>query len=111
KTEPLRREMSVHDLLRHTSGLTYAHLAGPLLKSHYEGAGVVDEKQTNAEMVGKLGRLPLAYQPGTTWQYGVSIGERHGARPLHRGAHLQAARSVQHRLWPNRRGSGGPAAD
>jgi CubicO group peptidase (beta-lactamase class C family) len=72
KTEPLRREMSVHDLLRHTSGLTYAHLAGPLLKSHYERAGVVDEKQTNAELVGKLGRLPLAYQPGTTWQYGVS---------------------------------------
>jgi len=72
KAEPLRREMSVHDLLRHTSGLTYAHLAGPLLKSHYEGAGVVDEKQTNAELVGKLGRLPLAYQPGTTWQYGVS---------------------------------------
>ena len=111
KIEPSRREMSVHDLLRHTSGLTYAHLTGPLLKSRYEGAGVVDEKQTNAEMVGKLGRLPLAYQPGTTWQYGVSIGERHGARPLHRGAHLQAARSVQHRLWPNRRGSGGPAAD
>jgi len=72
KAEPLRREMSVHDLLRHTSGLTYAHLAGPLLKSHYAGAGVVDEKQTNAELVGKLGRLPLAYQPGTTWQYGVS---------------------------------------
>jgi CubicO group peptidase (beta-lactamase class C family) len=72
KTEPSRREMSVHDLLRHTSGLTYAHLTGPLLKSCYEGANVVDENQTNAEMVGKLGRLPLAYQPGTTWQYGVS---------------------------------------
>jgi CubicO group peptidase (beta-lactamase class C family) len=72
KIERSRREMSVHDLLRHTSGLTYAHLTGPLLKSRYEGAGVVDEKQTNAEMVGKLGRLPLAYQPGTTWQYGVS---------------------------------------
>jgi CubicO group peptidase (beta-lactamase class C family) len=72
KTEPSRREMSVHDLLRHTSGLTYAHLTGPLLKSRYDGANVVDEKQTNAEMVGKLGRLPLAYQPGTTWQYGVS---------------------------------------
>src|SRR4029453_2265470 len=50
----------------------YAHLAGPLLKSHYEGAGVVDEKQTNAELVGKLGRLPLAYQPAPTWKSGVS---------------------------------------
>src|SRR5262245_24009826 len=72
KTERSRREMSVHDLLRHTSGLTYAHLTGPFLKSRYESASVADEKQTNTEMVGKLGRLPLAYQPGTTWQYGVS---------------------------------------
>src|SRR5262245_10893972 len=46
KTE---REMSVHDLLRHTSGLTYAHLTGPFLKSRYEGASVADEKQTNTE--------------------------------------------------------------
>ena len=70
--EPLRNEMRVHDLLRHTSGLTYAHLAGPLVKSVYEAAKIVDEAQTNAEMVAKLGKLPLAYQPGSTWQYGVS---------------------------------------
>jgi CubicO group peptidase (beta-lactamase class C family) len=71
-TEPLRRDMTVHDLLRHTSGLSYAHLTGPLLKEAYEAANIVDEKQTNAEMVVKLGKLPLAYQPGSTWQYGVS---------------------------------------
>jgi len=71
-TEALRREMTVQDLLRHTSGLTYAHLAGPQIKRAYEAANVVDEKQTNADMVAKLGNLPLAYQPGSTWQYGVS---------------------------------------
>jgi len=70
--EPMRREMTVQDLLRHTSGLTYAHLAGPLLKNAYEASNVADEKQTNAEMVVKLAGLPLAYQPGTTWQYGMS---------------------------------------
>lgn len=70
--EPLRRQMKVHDLLRHTSGLTYAHLTGPLLKKAYEPANLLDEKQTNAEMVAKLSKLPLAYQPGTTWQYGLS---------------------------------------
>ena len=72
KTEPMRRGMTVQDLLRHTSGLTYGHLAGPLIKQAYESANVVDEKQSNAEMAAKLGRLPLAYQPGTTWQYGMS---------------------------------------
>jgi CubicO group peptidase (beta-lactamase class C family) len=71
-TEPLQRDMTVHDLLRHTSGLSYAHLVGPLLKGPYEAANVLDEKQTNAEMVVKLSKLPLAYQPGSTWQYGVS---------------------------------------
>jgi len=71
-TEPCRRQMTVQDLLRHTSGFTYAHLTGPLLKQAYEAANVSDEKQTNAEMAAKLARIPLAYQPGSTWQYGMS---------------------------------------
>ena len=71
-TEPCRRQMTVQDLLRHTSGFTYAHLTGPLLKQAYEAANVGDEKQTNAEMAAKLATVPLAYQPGSTWQYGMS---------------------------------------
>lgn len=71
-TEPCRRPMTVHDLLRHTSGLTYAHLAGPALKQAYLEAGVGDLKHSNAEFVAKLGKIPLAYQPGSTWQYGFS---------------------------------------
>ncbi|MGB7717338.1 MAG: serine hydrolase domain-containing protein, partial [Pseudolabrys sp.] len=62
--EPPRREMTVQDLLRHTSGLTYAHLTGPHIKQAYEAANVVDERQNNAAMAENLGRVPLAYQPG-----------------------------------------------
>ncbi|MGC1892946.1 MAG: serine hydrolase domain-containing protein [Pseudolabrys sp.] len=62
--EPPQREMTVQDLLRHTSGLTYAHLTGPHIKQAYEAANVVDERQNNAAMAENLGRVPLAYQPG-----------------------------------------------
>ena len=70
-TEPLRRPMTVQDLLRHTSGLTYPQLAGPMLKPPYEAANIGDNL-TNAEMVTRLAQVPLAYQPGSTWQYGYS---------------------------------------
>jgi CubicO group peptidase (beta-lactamase class C family) len=70
-TEPVQRAMTVQDLLRHTSGLTYTHLAGSLLKKAYEAAHL-GEDQTNAELVTRLAKVPLAYQPGGTWQYGYS---------------------------------------
>jgi len=71
-TEPMQREMRVHDLLRHTSGITYGPLTGTALKQAYQDAGVADIGQTNEEMVAKLATLPLAYQPGSTWQYSLS---------------------------------------
>ena len=71
-TEPCRRPMTVQDLLRHTSGVTYAVLTGPALKQAYIDSGVGDLSLTNAEFTAKLGALPLAYQPGTTFQYGFS---------------------------------------
>lgn len=66
------REMTVQDLLRHTSGLTYGVFGKSMVKDRYNAAKALDREQTNAEMTAKLGKLPLAYQPGTTWDYSMS---------------------------------------
>ncbi len=70
--EPPNREMTVQDLLRHTSGLTYAFTGKSMVKDLYNGANTQDPDQTNAELVTKLSKLPLQYHPGTTWDYSQS---------------------------------------
>jgi CubicO group peptidase (beta-lactamase class C family) len=70
--EPARREMTVQDLLRHTSGLTYGIFGKSLVKQAYNDAKLFDPGQTLAELVSKLSKLPLAAQPGTTWDYSMS---------------------------------------
>lgn len=70
--ESARREMTIHDLLRHTSGLTYGIFGDSLVKQAYRDANVLDSKQTLPEMVTKLSQLPLAFQPGTTFEYSMS---------------------------------------
>jgi CubicO group peptidase (beta-lactamase class C family) len=72
KTVAAQREMTVHDLLRHTSGLTYGIFGESLVKSAYGEAGVERKDVTNAEMVRRLATVPLAYQPGTIWEYSRS---------------------------------------
>jgi CubicO group peptidase (beta-lactamase class C family) len=69
---PAVRPMTVQDLLRHTSGLTYGVFGRSAVKTQYNRAGVGAPGDTTAEFVEKLGKLPLAYQPGTTWEYSHS---------------------------------------
>jgi CubicO group peptidase (beta-lactamase class C family) len=70
--EPARRAMTVQDLMRHTAGFTYGPLGDSLVQRAYRQANVMDDQQTNAALVVKLAELPLAYQPGTTFEYGMS---------------------------------------
>jgi CubicO group peptidase (beta-lactamase class C family) len=85
---PAAREMTVHDLLRHTSGITYGVFGKSLVKQTYLDANTLDAKQTSGELVAKFAKLPLAFQPGTTWDYGQSTGllgvlvERVSGKPL-----------------------------
>jgi len=66
---PSQRDMTIQDLLRHTSGLTYGFTGSSLVKKMYVDAKVSGDYPSNAELVERLGKLPLAYQPGTTWEY------------------------------------------
>jgi CubicO group peptidase (beta-lactamase class C family) len=67
-----QRTMTVQDLMRHTSGLTYAHFGDSPVQMIWRDADLMSEHQTNAELVDKLARLPLLFEPGTTWEYGMS---------------------------------------
>ena len=72
RLEAPRREISVQDLLRHTSGITYGQFGDSLVKVAYRAANMMDPAQTNAQFITKLGKLPLQYQPGEVWDYGMS---------------------------------------
>ena len=70
------RPPTVQDLLRHTSGLTYAAGEGvaganPVQRAYGE-ARVANRNQTSAQFITNLARLPLMYQPGTHWEYSHS---------------------------------------
>jgi CubicO group peptidase (beta-lactamase class C family) len=67
------RSMTIQDLLRHTSGLTYGDTTpNARVKEAYAKIGVDWKDMTPAEQVERLGKVPLAFQPGTVWHYGLS---------------------------------------
>ena len=67
-----QRPPTVQDLMRHTAGFTYGQFGESLIQKAYRAAGLMDRQQTNAEMIAKLAKLPLAHQPGTAFEYGMS---------------------------------------
>jgi CubicO group peptidase (beta-lactamase class C family) len=67
-----KRAMTVQDLLRHTSGLTYAAFGDSPVQMIWRDANLQDENQTNEELAAKLAQLPLMFEPGTTWEYSMS---------------------------------------
>jgi CubicO group peptidase (beta-lactamase class C family) len=78
---PPDREMTVQDLLRHTSGLAYGEITvNAPVKDAYVKAGVFQpgvrdydsRDMTPAEQVERLSKAPLAQQPGTVWEYSLS---------------------------------------
>jgi CubicO group peptidase (beta-lactamase class C family) len=71
-TVPAQREITIHDLLRHTSGLTYGFMGKSKINTMYKEMGIGGYDQTLEEMVMKISKLPLTSQPGTRWTYSRS---------------------------------------
>ncbi|MFO1109968.1 MAG: serine hydrolase domain-containing protein [Bradyrhizobium sp.] len=66
------RPMTVLDLLRHTSGITYGFYGDSLVRKAYKDANIYAGEFDLAEFAERIAKLPLHNQPGALWQYGHS---------------------------------------
>ncbi len=69
---PVRRPITIQDLMRHTSGITYGFFGEGLVKKAYVDAELSAGDFDNAEFAERIAKMPLVYQPGTTWDYSNS---------------------------------------
>ena len=115
--EPSKRDMTIQDLLRHTSGLTYGVFGTGAVKKLYTETGIDALDHTNAELVDKLGKLPLMPSParrGSTAAHRRPRTRGRGglgedAQPVPGRAALPSAEDGRHRVLgartASRRGS------
>ncbi|WP_291844457.1 serine hydrolase domain-containing protein [Bradyrhizobium sp.] len=69
---PVQRPMTIQDLLRHTSGLTYDHTGSGLVQQLYQQSRLRSRKISNAEHATIIAGMPLMCQPGAEWNYSRS---------------------------------------
>jgi len=75
-TVPAKKEITIRELLTHTSGLGYAQIGSRESNAIYAkhnltaGIGVKDDKLLDA--MNRLAKLPLMHQPGEKWTYGLN---------------------------------------
>ena len=69
---PAKRPIAIHDLMRHTSGLTYGFAGGSAVHRLVAEADIVNLSKPTVEQIDRLAKLPLLRQPGEAWEYGLS---------------------------------------
>ncbi len=73
KTKPATNAVSIADLLLHTAGYSYGNSGIAAHDDAYRDLNMLDTAATLEAMQLKLGKLPLLFEPGTDWKYGISI--------------------------------------
>ena len=63
------RDATVHDLLRHTAGLSYEFLGAAEVQRQYTALQIGSRERSNAEFSRALAAIPLMHQPGSVWEY------------------------------------------
>lgn len=98
RTEPAKNPIFIQDLMRHTSGITYGGRGNtPVHKLWPASSTATAYAMTHAEMMDALPKIPLLYQPGTTWDYSLSIDvlgavvEKVAGKPL--------GQALDERIW------------
>ena len=69
---PAKRPITIQDLMRHTSGLTYGFTGASAVQRLVSAANIFDLSKTTAEQADALAGLPLQHQPGEAWEYSHS---------------------------------------
>src|SRR6185295_5955123 len=71
---PAKRQITLRDLMMHTSGLVYGGRGNTAVHKLYPaGSGAAAEALSGAEFIDKLAAQPLLHQPGTVWDYGFGL--------------------------------------
>jgi CubicO group peptidase (beta-lactamase class C family) len=74
ETVPANRQITIQDLMRHTSGLIYGGRGTTLVHKMYTGGSVDAVRDYDGPaFLDKLASLPLLYQPATVWDYGFGL--------------------------------------
>ena len=72
-TEPQNHKMTIRELMSHTGGLSYGIFAASPVDTKYVEADLLNTNNTLQEFTSRLGKIPLKHQPGSAWEYSVSV--------------------------------------
>jgi CubicO group peptidase (beta-lactamase class C family) len=98
RLEAVKKPITIQDLMRHTSGITYGGRGStPVHKLWPAGSSVAAYGGTTDQFMETISKLPLLYQPGTTWDYSLSTDALGAVVEKVSGKSLGAA--LEERIW------------